>query len=64
MLICIRGLSNGNFADHDTDAAIQRSLREELGSDVTVLTVAHRMQTIMDYDKIVRFLLYSILALV
>lgn len=39
--------------DHKTDAIIQASLRNELGSDVTVLTVAHRLQTIMDADKIV-----------
>ena len=32
---------------------IQKSLRTELGSDVTLLTVAHRLQTIMDSDKIV-----------
>ncbi|KAF5336910.1 hypothetical protein D9611_003444 [Ephemerocybe angulata] len=38
--------------DHDTDAIIQSSLRNELGSDVTVITVAHRLQTIMDADKI------------
>ncbi|KAH6916807.1 ATP-binding cassette transporter [Coprinopsis sp. MPI-PUGE-AT-0042] len=38
--------------DHKTDAVIQSSLRNELGSDVTVLTVAHRLQTIMDSDKI------------
>ena len=33
---------------------IQSSLRTELKGDVTVITVAHRLQTIMDYDKIVR----------
>jgi ABC-type multidrug transport system fused ATPase/permease subunit len=38
--------------DHETDAVIQASLRNELGKDVTVLCVAHRLQTIMDYDKI------------
>ena len=32
---------------------IQSSLRSELKSDVTVITVAHRLQTIMDSDKIV-----------
>ena len=40
--------------DYETDAIIQRSLRNELGGDVTLLTVAHRLQTIMDADKIVR----------
>ncbi|KDR83119.1 hypothetical protein GALMADRAFT_238944 [Galerina marginata CBS 339.88] len=38
--------------DHKTDSIIQSSLRNELGSDVTILTVAHRLQTIMDADKI------------
>ncbi|KAI0328372.1 multidrug resistance-associated ABC transporter [Cubamyces sp. BRFM 1775] len=38
--------------DYDTDAIIQNSLREELGRDVTVITVAHRLQSIMDADKI------------
>ncbi|PPR05039.1 hypothetical protein CVT24_010185 [Panaeolus cyanescens] len=38
--------------DHDTDNAIQTTLRTKLGSDVTVLTIAHRLQTIMDSDKI------------
>ena len=28
-------------------------MREELGKDVTLLTIAHRLQTIMDADKIV-----------
>ncbi|THH01300.1 hypothetical protein EW026_g1369 [Hermanssonia centrifuga] len=38
--------------DYETDSIIQTSLRTELGSDVTVITVAHRLQTIMDSDKI------------
>ncbi|KAI0819312.1 multidrug resistance-associated ABC transporter [Trametes gibbosa] len=38
--------------DYETDAIIQNSLREELGRDVTVLTVAHRLQSIMDADRI------------
>jgi hypothetical protein len=33
---------------------IQGSLRKELPKDVTVLTVAHRLRTIMDSDRIVR----------
>lgn len=42
------------YTDYDTDAIIQASLRSEVAKDVTLLTVAHRLQTIMDYDKIVR----------
>ncbi|KAJ6559868.1 P-loop containing nucleoside triphosphate hydrolase protein [Mycena capillaripes] len=38
--------------DYKTDSVIQASLRKELKSDVTVLTVAHRLQTILDSDKI------------
>ncbi|KZV63334.1 P-loop containing nucleoside triphosphate hydrolase protein [Peniophora sp. CONT] len=38
--------------DYETDTIIQSSLRNELGGDVTLLTVAHRLQTIMDADKI------------
>ncbi|KZV76920.1 multidrug resistance-associated ABC transporter [Peniophora sp. CONT] len=38
--------------DYETDTIIQASLRNELGGDVTLLTVAHRLQTIMDADKI------------
>ncbi|KZV72448.1 P-loop containing nucleoside triphosphate hydrolase protein [Peniophora sp. CONT] len=38
--------------DHKTDTVIQTSLREELGRDVTVLVVAHRLQTVMDADRI------------
>jgi len=40
--------------DYKTDSIIQSSLRHELPADVTVITVAHRLQTIMDADKIVR----------
>ncbi|KAF7792456.1 hypothetical protein EIP86_003493 [Pleurotus ostreatoroseus] len=38
--------------DYETDAVIQESLRREVTKDVTLLTVAHRLQTIMDADKI------------
>ncbi|KAG6866019.1 hypothetical protein C0991_009427 [Blastosporella zonata] len=38
--------------DYKTDSIIQTSLRRELGGDVTLITVAHRLQTIMDADKI------------
>lgn len=39
--------------DHKTDEIIQSSIRHELGKDVTLITIAHRLQTIMDADKIV-----------
>ncbi|KAJ7578610.1 P-loop containing nucleoside triphosphate hydrolase protein [Mycena floridula] len=38
--------------DYKTDAVIQQTLRTELKNDVTVITIAHRLQTIMDADKI------------
>ncbi|KAI0782172.1 multidrug resistance-associated ABC transporter [Abortiporus biennis] len=38
--------------DYKTDNIIQTSLRKELNKDVTLLTVAHRLQTVMDADKI------------
>ncbi|KAF8157929.1 multidrug resistance-associated ABC transporter [Crassisporium funariophilum] len=38
--------------DYKTDTVIQTTLRNQLGSDVTIITVAHRLQTIMDADKI------------
>ena len=41
-------------ADYKTDTIIQTSLRNELRGDVTLITVAHRLQTIIDADKVVR----------
>ncbi|KAJ4482242.1 P-loop containing nucleoside triphosphate hydrolase protein, partial [Lentinula aciculospora] len=38
--------------DHKTDSIIQETLRHELGNDATLLTVAHRLGTVMDYDRI------------
>ncbi|KAJ3747371.1 multidrug resistance-associated ABC transporter [Lentinula detonsa] len=38
--------------DHRTDSIIQETLRHELGGDVTLITVAHRLATVMDYDRI------------
>ena len=36
--------------DYATDAKIQNTLRELTGS--TIITIAHRLQTVIDYDKI------------
>ncbi|KAJ7264124.1 P-loop containing nucleoside triphosphate hydrolase protein [Mycena haematopus] len=38
--------------DYKTDSIIQNSLRQEVLGDVSLITVAHRLQTIMDADKI------------
>ncbi|ODV92295.1 hypothetical protein CANCADRAFT_30494 [Tortispora caseinolytica NRRL Y-17796] len=37
--------------DYDTDARIQRTIREEFGQS-TLLTIAHRLKSIIDYDMI------------
>ncbi|KAJ4481119.1 P-loop containing nucleoside triphosphate hydrolase protein [Lentinula aciculospora] len=38
--------------DYKTDNIIQSFLRRELDNDVTLITIAHRLHTIMDYDRI------------
>lgn len=39
--------------DHDTDALIQAALRSSIATGTTVLTIAHRLLTIVDYDRVV-----------
>jgi ABC-type multidrug transport system fused ATPase/permease subunit len=42
--------------DYETDRGIQRVLRSELaaaGGDSTLVTIAHRLRTIIDYDTVV-----------
>lgn len=38
--------------DYKTDGVIQSSLRHGLKGGISVITIAHRLQTIMDCDKI------------
>lgn len=51
---CSRRGTYAGRVDYETDTIIQESLRQEVAKDVTLLTIAHRLQTIMDSDKIVR----------
>ena len=37
--------------DHETDVAVQQTIREELGS-ATILCIAHRLHTIIDFDRV------------
>ena len=48
MLLAIAATSS---VDSDTDAFIQKMIRTEL-SGCTVLTIAHRLNTIMDSNKL------------
>ncbi|PKI85788.1 hypothetical protein MVES_000539 [Malassezia vespertilionis] len=38
--------------DSETDALIQRTIREQIAPGATIITVAHRLKTIIDYDKV------------
>ena len=38
--------------DSESDALIQRTIREHMAPGATILTVAHRLKTIIDYDKV------------
>lgn len=39
--------------DHATDEATQAGLRASVAADTTVLTIAHRLLTVADYDRVV-----------
>jgi phage-related holin len=52
-----------SFVDYETDSVIQTSLRHRLGGDVTLFTIAHRLQTIVSVslsDLFHRFLMFSV----
>lgn len=38
--------------DQETDAVVQQTLRGEAFADRTIITIAHRLNTIMDYDRV------------
>lgn len=38
--------------DYETDAKIQRKIKENFGKNTTILTIAHRLKTIIDYDRV------------
>ena len=38
--------------DPATDQIIQQTLRSSLATDTTVLVIAHRLQTIVDFDRV------------
>ena len=48
----LSGLTYHGFKDYETDAAIQKTLRTEFGKDTTFITIAHRLKTVLDYDRI------------
>ena len=39
--------------DVETDAAVQSTLRSSLFKDRTIITIAHRINTILDSDRVV-----------
>lgn len=46
--------------DVKTDQLIQKTIRDEF-SDCTVITIAHRLNTLQDYDKLLIFLIACII---
>jgi ABC-type multidrug transport system fused ATPase/permease subunit len=38
--------------DHNTDEYIQKTIREYF-KNTTIITIAHRLNTILDYDRLI-----------
>ena len=48
------GTDSGVLVDHETDMIIQETVKNEF-RESTVITVAHRLKSVVGNDKIVRF---------
>ena len=46
------GANDGNSVDIQTDRTMQAIIREEF-QDCTIISVAHRLNTIVDFDRVV-----------
>ena len=46
------GANNGNSVDIQTDMIMQAIIRDEF-QDCTIISVAHRLNTIVDFDRVV-----------
>ena len=48
----VQGLTSANSVDAKTDALMQRILRTAF-ADRTIIAIAHRLDTILDFDRVV-----------